>query len=194
MCARHPTGLHLVLGMMVLVPSCGVWALDLDVALQMRQRQTEVEPFCLDLQMQQSPPSTHQLYQKALCLLYGLHEPEQRDSALIALRGLAESMVDAQLALADALHEGTLEQQQEALRWYARAAQSGDVRASVRHARLLHRIQAAQTPSTTAPAPATKPSLDPLSDPFAGSSALPPNYHCHYYSITRRVCHSNTVD
>ena len=74
--------------------------------------------------MQQSLPSNHHLYQKALCLLYGLHEPEQRDSALVALRGLAESLVDAQMALADALHDGTLPRSQSPHAFIARCVQS----------------------------------------------------------------------
>jgi TPR repeat protein len=172
------------------VAATTAWALDPDMAFQVRARKAEVTPLCTGLLAQKQPLSTQQTYQKALCLLYGINGPEQVERALDLLRQLAPGLVEAQLALADALQQGGAAQQDEALQWYARAAAAGDVRATARHARLQQRVQAARAAYVPKPVG----DADPFSDPFANSDSLPPGYHCHFYGLGKKVCHGSGMD
>jgi TPR repeat protein len=166
------------------------WALDPDIAFQIRTRRAEVTPFCPALLFQKTPLSLVQTYQKAMCLLYGIQAPEQAALALDMLRQVAPQWPDALLALADALQDGTAPQQQEALQWYASAAATGDVRASARHARLAQRIDAAK--AVDVPTPISD--ADPFADPLSSSDPLPPGYHCHFYGLGKKVCHGAGFD
>jgi len=171
---------------------CGApaWALDPDIAFHVQSRRLEVAPQCPAMLAKDTPPSDPQLYTKALCWLYGVGGPAREEQALELLRQLAPTHVEAQLALADALQQGSATQQQEALQWYGRAAAAGDVRASARHARLQQRVQAA-TAQDAAPA---GDDADPFADPLTGGSGRPPGYHCHVYGLGKKVCHSSMVD
>jgi TPR repeat protein len=167
-----------------------VWALDPDVAFQVRARKAEVAPLCPGLLAMQARLSPLQTYQKALCLLNGIPVPEQTSVALDMLRQIAPVLAEAQLALADMLQDGTGVQQQEALQLYGRAAAGGDVRASARQARLLQRMEATKAAEVSTPIR----DADPFSDPFANSDALPPGYHCHFYGLGKKVCHGLGFD
>lgn len=166
------------------------WALDPDIAFHVQSRRLEVAPLCPALLADDARPSSPQLYAKALCWLYGVGGPAREEPALDLLRQLAPANVEAQLALADALQQGSAVQQQEALQWYGRATAAGDVRASVRQARLQQRVQAA-TAQDAAPA---GDDADPFADPLTGGTARPPGYHCHVYGLGKKVCHSSMVD
>ena len=179
-----------VVGTLTCITTPTVLAMDPDVAFQVRARKTEVAPLCAALLALKSLQEPTQTYQKALCLLYGIHAPEQTARALDMLRQLAPALAEAQLALADALQDGPVVQQQEALRWYGLAAAAGDVRASARQARLLQRVQASRAPEVPIPIN----DGDPFSDPFGNSDSLPPGYHCHFYGLGKKVCHGNGMD
>lgn len=172
-------------------PAVGpVWALDPDIAFQIRSRKEDMQAQCPELLALQTPLSPLQTFGKAQCLLYGLGVAEQPELALDLLRQVAPGLPQAQLVLADALHAGTAAQQEEALTWYGLAAAAGDVRASARRARLLQRMETARA---TAAQPAAIDN-DPFSDPLVDRAALPPGYHCHFYGLDKKVCHGSGFD
>ncbi len=172
-------------------PAVGpVWALDPDIAFQIRSRKEDMQAQCPELLALQTPLSPLQTFGKAQCLLYGLEVAEQPELALDMLRQVAPGLPQAQLILADALHAGTVAQQEEALTWYGLAAAAGDVRASARRARLLQRMETARA---TAAQPAAIDN-DPFSDPLVDRAALPPGYHCHFYGLDKKVCHGSGFD
>jgi len=95
----------------------------LDGASRERERRAAVEPICAAVLVQVNGLSTDQKYQKALCQLYGVDTPPQRDLALDTLRDLASKGYSAaQLALADHLRSGTNAEMREAMQWNDRAA------------------------------------------------------------------------
>ncbi len=170
-----------------------VWAVDPDIAIHTQMRRASVLPLCQAVLAQSEPLSPEQTYQKALCWLYGIEGSQRREPALELLRGLATGMVEAQLALGDSLQDGDAAAQQEALRWYALAAASGDVRASVRLGRLQLRLEAAQMATNAAAAAQpthAAPVADPLFDSMEGAQSQLPGYHCHFYGLNRKVCHA----
>ena len=183
-----------VIGAAMLLGVTPVWAVDPDIAIHTQMRRASVLPLCQAVLAQSEPLSPEQTYQKALGWLYGIEGSQRREPALELLSGLATGMVEAQLALGDSLQDGDAAAQQEALRWYALAAASGDVRASVRRGRLQLRLQAAQMAvnAAAAAAQAAPPgqAADPLFDSMEGAQSQLPGYHCHFYGLNRKVCHA----
>ena len=188
---------------LLLLGGPSVWAVDPDVALHDKMRLVGVAPFCAGLLGQTGPLTPEQSYRKALCGLYGFDGPQRRPQALDLLRSVAPELVEAQIVLADHLQEGDARQQHEALQWYARAAAAGDVRASARRSRLVQRVEAAQTAAAevaaaaaaaaaakTSGSPTAGQAADPLFDPMDGADSRQPGYHCHFYGLNRKVCHS----
>ena len=160
--------------------STGAWAADPDVLLQAQARKIEAGPQCASLLPQTTGLSAQQRYLKAVCLLYGLQAETKPDDAMDLLRALAtEGHAEAQLALADTLQQGTPLQQQEAVQWYGRASAAGDIRATMRQARLQQRLQ---------PPPAS--ADDGFGDSENSNAARQPGYHCHMYGFGKKVCHS----
>jgi hypothetical protein len=57
------------------------WALDPDVAAEVRARKAELAPLCPGLLALKVPLTPQQTSQKALCQLYGINKPEQTPEA-----------------------------------------------------------------------------------------------------------------
>ena len=170
-------------GLLAWACSAVAWALDPDIMLSDQLRKDAVTPLCRPLVLQAAEGSPEHVYQKALCLLYGIQTQQQTPLALELLRQAAAApWVEAQLALGDTLQKGGNADQVEALRWYSMAMAGGDVRGSSRHARLLQRRQ----------------SLAPPTEINAGNGTgygdgMPVNrdgYHCHISGLGRKFCHS----
>jgi hypothetical protein len=170
-------------------PAVGpVWALDPDITFQIRSRKEDMQAQCPELLALQTPLSPLQTFGKAQCLLYGLGGGRTTGTgAGHVASGRAPACRRRNWCLADALHAGTVAQQEEALTWYGLAAAAGDVRASARRARLLQRMETARA---TAAQPAAIDN-DPFSDPLVDRAALPPGYHCHFYGLDKKVCHGS---
>ncbi|OYT93082.1 MAG: hypothetical protein CFE43_04385 [Burkholderiales bacterium PBB3] len=169
-------------GLLTWAGSAAVWAFDPEIMLSDQLRKEAVAPLCRALVLQAAEGAPEHIYQKALCLLYGLETQPQTPLALALLReAAAAAWVDAQLALGDTLQKGGNADQVEALRWYAMAMAAGDVRASSRHARLLQRRQALASP----------PDTDANTAGFG--DGMPVNrdgYHCHISGLGKKFCHS----
>lgn len=149
-------------------------AVEPDVLLQIQARKNEATPLCAEVLPRSQGLNLQQRYYKALCLLYGLQTAPRTDDAMDLLRAVAtEGHPEAQLALADTLQQGTPLQQQEALQWYGRASAGGDIRATLRLARLQQRLQPPM----------------PEPDPEDANAARQPGYHCHIYGFGKKVCH-----
>lgn len=155
------------------------WGADPDLLLQTQARKDEIAPVCAGLLPKTQGLSLQQRYHKALCLLYGVQTEVRAEEAIDQLRAVAtEGLLEAQLALADTLQQGTPLQQQEALQWYGRASAAGEIRATLRQARLLQRLQ---------PPAAANSNTD--EDPENAAAARQPGYHCHMYGFGKKVCH-----
>lgn len=170
------------------------WALDPDILINDQARQAAVAPLCRALVVQSSEGTPEHTYQKGLCLLYGLQTPKQLPLSLALLRQAAGGgWLEAQLALADTLQQGSGADQREAIRWYASAAAAGDVRASGRLARLTQRrnaLEAAKEEAKPDSPPASQ-GLDPSSSDGADDLPFrPQGYHCHISGFGKKFCHS----
>jgi TPR repeat protein len=173
---------------LLLLLSCAggpsAWGQDFDIVSSDRERRAAVEPLCAALVSMSTDPTQEQKYYRALCWLYGVIVPVQRDKALEALRELAlQGNSPAQLALADSLQSGSKAEMREALQWYDRVAAAGESRVQLRRARVAQRLAQMET------APEVPPNNAP--DPFDyvdDSMARTPGYHCHVFG-RRKVCH-----
>ena len=157
-------------------------------------RRAAVAPLCRALVVQPAEGTPEHTYQKGLCLLYGLHTPQQMPLALALLRQAAGGgWVEAQLALADTLQQSSDADQREAMRWYAAAATAGDVRASGRLARLTQRrkaLEAAKAEARLESATAVQ-GMDPLQPDGADDLPFKPQgFHCHISGFGKKFCHS----
>ena len=165
------------------------WALDPDVAFHIQSRKAAVSGQCPATEAQSPSTPAPTVYVRALCLLFGMGVPEQIGAALELLRQASDQGdTEAQLALADTLQQGGPGAQEEALRWYARAADAWDVRARVRQARLSQRLQAAVRAATTVSPASSGGSL--VVDAATDLADLPMGYHCHPFAFGKKVCHA----
>lgn len=183
-----------LVGWLILLCTAPAWALDPDIQINEQARRESVAPLCRALVVQSSEGSPEHTYQKGLCLLYGLQTSRQLPLALALLRQAAGGgWVEAQLALADTLQQGSDADQREAMRWYASATAAGDVRASGRLARLTQRrnaLEAAKEEAKPESLPASQ-GLDPLSSDGADDLPFKPQgYHCHFSGFGKKFCHS----
>jgi TPR repeat protein len=162
-----------VMAIIGLMACSAAGAAEPDILYHAMERKAEVEGRCPALLAQPTPKTSDAIYLKAVCLLYGVGVPPQVDVAVELLRlAAAAEVVAAQIALADTLQQGAYAHQTEALDWYGKAAAAGDVRARVRMARLGRQLSSADAITVD------------------DQAALPPGYHCHIYSLTKKVCHA----
>ncbi len=175
----------------VALAMCSAWAVDPDVAFHIQTRKSEVTPHCAAALKRAGSLTTQQSLRKALCWLYGIGTPPREVEALNLLRSIAPDSAAAKMALADALQQGTTEQQKQAVEWYTNLAASGDVRAIARKARLQQRLDAQKAVEATT---VVTDAADPFADPFSGDDSLPPGYHCHFYGLGKKVCHGIGFD
>jgi hypothetical protein len=169
---------------MVIAGLAHAWAQDFDIVSSDRERHAAATPFCSAHAARGTTLNAEQKYQGALCRMYGIGEPVQRDKALETLRELAlQGHAAAQLALADSLQGGTPAEMREALQWYERAGAANEPHIRLRHMRLAQRL------SQMEPAPDSQPIDGPVPfDDMGDPVARPPGYHCHGFG-RRQVCH-----
>ena len=162
-------------------------AAELDIVVNEQARRAHVTPLCARLVKLSNVVTRDDKYHKALCLKFGIGIAEQAANAVDLLRDAAvQGHGEAQLALADALAQGSGAEQREALHWYERGANAGDSRAASRAARLSPRLKAQADAVERAPEPEFPGSED--------STNLPKGYHCHFYGVGQRVCHGSMFD
>ena len=184
------TALRCLLAMLALVGNHWAWAVEPEVLLQEQARREEVSPLCRALAVQSAEGPPEHTYRKGLCVLYGIQTPKNAALALALLRQAAgNGWVEAQLAVADTLQQGPDADQREALRWYASASAAGDVRATVRVARLTQRRNALLAAKAEAAATLQGQERTP-SEGTDAPAFTPPGYHCHMFGLGKTFCHS----
>jgi TPR repeat protein len=102
----------------------------------------------------------------------------------------AQGDSEAQVALADALQQGSTAEQTQALTWYARAADAGDSRARLRHILLSRRLQANQPAPPVTGSGGTSDNGSIVLDASDDLADLPLGYHCHPFAFGKKICHS----
>ena len=184
---------RILVGCLLAASASAAWAVDMDVLVNDVKRRTEAEPYCPDLVKKKGTLAPLEDYRKGLCLMYGVEGDPQPVKALALLRLAADAgLTQAQLALADTLQKGKVNDQIEALVWYRRADQGGEPRASMQYERLVRRIDAFLVPGSdsTIPDPPPGTIVDPTNAEM--QKLYRDGYHCHIMAFGQKWCHNIT--